>query len=162
MLQMKRLFLLIAFFACCGFLHAQVKVGQQAPEIILPGLTGDSVRLGDLKGKVVLVDFWASWCGPCRQNNPGLVKLYKKFQDKGFEILSISIDKKANDWKKAITTDNLSWTQANDDKGWEASSTLVYGVDAIPASFLVDKEGVIRAINADGEELEHKIRKLLK
>jgi len=159
---MKRIILLSSFIACCHLLQAQVKVGQPAPEIALPALSGDSVKLADLKGKVVLVDFWASWCGPCRQNNPGLVKLYKKFQEKGFEIVSVSIDKKAADWKKAVATDNLSWTQLNDNKGWEASSTLVYGVDAIPASFLVDKDGIIRAINADGDELEHKIRKLLK
>lgn len=143
-------------------LQAQVKVGQKAPEFALPGLNGDSVKLGDLKGKVVLVDFWASWCGPCRQNNPYLVRLYKKYQQKGFEILGVSIDKKDADWKKAINADQLPWTQVNDNKGWEASSTLVYGVDAIPASFLLDKDGVIRAINPEGNELENRLRKLLK
>jgi thiol-disulfide isomerase/thioredoxin len=121
-------FLLVGTLAA----KAQVKLGQKAPNIVLPAMNGDSVSLGDLKGKVVLVDFWASWCGPCRQNNPYLVKLYSRYQDKGFEILSVSIDKKSADWKKAVNTDNLKWIQVIDDKGWEASTTMVYGVDAIP------------------------------
>jgi len=156
-------FLLLALLLLGSIVSsAQVKVGQKAPDIILPALNGDSVSLGDLKGKVVLVDFWASWCGPCRQNNPNLVKLYSRYQDKGFEILSVSIDKKAADWKKAVNTDNLKWIQVIDDKGWEASTTLVYGVDAIPASFLIDKDGIVRAINPEGSDLDHKIKKLIK
>ena len=159
---MKSTILLVFLLVGSLALKAQVRVGQKAPNIILPAMNGDSVSLGDLKGKVVLVDFWASWCGPCRQNNPNLVKLYSRYQDKGFEILSVSIDKKSVDWKKAVSTDNLKWIQVIDDKGWEASTTMVYGVDAIPASFLIDKDGIIRAINPEGSELDHKIKKLIK
>jgi len=141
--------------------QAQVKKGQLAPAIMLPDMEGQPVSLDSLRGKVVLLDFWASWCGPCRANNPNLVMLYDKFRGKGFEILGVSIDKSKADWKKAIEKDGLSWLQVLDPGGWNAQSTEVYGVDAIPASFLIDKKGVIRGVNLDGRELEASIRKLL-
>lgn len=141
--------------------QAQVKKGQLAPAIMLPDMEGQPVSLDSLRGKVVLLDFWASWCGPCRANNPNLVMLYDKFRGKGFEILGVSIDKSKTDWKKAIEKDGLTWLQVLDPGGWNAQSTEVYGVDAIPASFLIDKKGVIRGVNLEGRELEASIHKLL-
>jgi peroxiredoxin len=143
-------------------LQAQVKKGQQAPDINLPGLSDTAISLSSLKGKVVLLDFWASWCGPCRHNNPNLVKLYQAYHDKGFEIFSVSLDKDKGDWKDAIRHDKLDWIQVVDQKGWYASSTIAYGVDAIPASFLLDRNGVVRAVNKEGRELEYEVGRLLK
>ena len=141
---------------------AQIKVGQPAPELSLPDLQGNRVSLSALKGKLVLIDFWASWCGPCRQNNPHLVRLYRKYHDKGLEIYGISIDDNPEAWKKAVSQDKLTWIQVNDIKGWDAPSAILYGVDAIPASCLIDREGVVRKINAVGWDLESEIKKCLK
>jgi peroxiredoxin len=143
-------------------LFSQMRPGQTAIELSLPDLNGQSVSLTSLKGKVVLIDFWASWCGPCRHNNPRLVKLYNKYHDKGLEIYGISLDEDAEDWKKAVHHDKLSWIQVIDDKGWAATSASSYGVDMIPSSFLIDKQGVIRAMNMEGPELETSVKDLLK
>jgi thiol-disulfide isomerase/thioredoxin len=152
------LLLLIAVFS--GF--SQIKSDQPAPELSLPDGNGNTVLLSGLKGSVVLIDFWASWCGPCRMNNPHLVKLYGKYHQKGLEILSVSLDANNEAWKAAIGQDGLTWLQVNDDKGWNAASAATYGVNSIPASFLVDKNGVIRAVNLVGWQLESKIKTLLK
>lgn len=150
---------LVVFFT--SPLYSQAKKGMPAPEIRLPDTSGAAVSLHAMKGKVVLVDFWASWCRPCRQNNPALVDLHKKFKGKDFEILGVSIDKSKADWIRAIQKDRLTWPQVLDPGGWDAQSTANYGVDAIPASFLIDKEGVIRGVDLYGRELEGMIRKLL-
>jgi len=125
------------------------------------GLKGDSIKLSSLKGKVVLLDFWASWCGPCRISNRQLVKLYNKYKDKGFEIFGVSLDEEKGDWKKAITKDKITWLQAIDDRGWDAQSAIRWQVDAIPASFLINKNGDVVAINLEKNELEQKIKELL-
>jgi peroxiredoxin len=143
-------------------LFSQMKPGQTAADLSLPDLNGKLVSLSDLKGKVVLIDFWASWCGPCRHNNPHLVKLYNKYHGKGLEIYGVSLDENMNNWKKAVHHDKLAWIQVIDDKGWEAPSASSYGVDMIPSSFLIDRRGVIRTINAEGPELESSVRDLLK
>ncbi len=127
----------------------------------LPDIKGDSLRLSSMKGKVFLLDFWASWCGPCRYSNKNLVKLYGKYKDKGFEILSVSLDDKEREWKKAVKQDKITWLQIIDSRGWEARSAAKWQVDAIPASFLIDKNGNVVAINAEKQELENKIRELL-
>ena len=142
--------------------NAQVKVGQSAPEISLPGTNGNIINLSSLKGKVVLIDFWASWCGPCRRANPSVVKLYEKYKDKGFEVFGVSIDSKKNGWLKAIEHDKIKYTQVNDKDGWNAATAAKYGVDAIPATFLLNEEGVIVAVDAEGNDLEEKITALLK
>jgi peroxiredoxin len=142
-------------------LFSQMKPGLPAAELSLPDQNGKMVSLSDFKGKVVLIDFWASWCGPCRHNNPRLVKLYNKFHDKGLEIYGVSLDEDAESWKKAIHHDKLVWIQVIDDKGWAATSSATYGVDMIPSSFLIDKQGIIRTVNAEGPDLESSVRDLL-
>ena len=136
--------------------------GQTAADLTLPDLNGKMVSLSELKGKVVLIDFWASWCGPCIHNNPKLVKLYNKYHGKVLEIYGISLDEDMDSWKKAVRHDRLAWVQVIDDRGWDAASASKYGVDMIPSSFLIDRQGVIRSVNAEGPELENSVRDLLK
>ena len=127
----------------------------------LPDIKGDSLRLSSMKGKVFLLDFWASWCVPCRFSNKHLVKLYEKYKGKGFEIVGVSLDDNRNAWKKAVGKDKITWLQINDSKGWDAMSAAKWQVDAIPASFLIDRDGNVVSINAEKQELENKIRQLL-
>lgn len=158
---MKHVLVCILVCVCSSPVFAQAKRGVPAPEIRLPDTSGAAVSLHALKGKVVLVDFWASWCRPCRENNPALVDLHRKFKGKDFEILGVSIDKSKADWMRAIRYDGLTWPQVLDPGGWDAQSTANYGVEAIPASFLIDKQGIIRGVDLYGRELEGMIRKLL-
>jgi thiol-disulfide isomerase/thioredoxin len=108
-------------------------------------------------GKYVLIDFWASWCGPCRAENPNLVKVYNDFKDKGFDIFGVSLDTDRKSWLKAIKDDNLTWHHVSDLKGWENSAAQVYGVRAIPANVLLDKDGYIIGKNLRGEDLRKKL-----
>ncbi|WP_324678912.1 TlpA disulfide reductase family protein [Hymenobacter sp. GOD-10R] len=136
-------------------------VGQLAPEIKLAAPDGKKVALTSLRGKYVLVDFWASWCGPCRQENPKVIKLYEKYKDKGFEIYSISLDDSRDKWVKAIAADGLPWKQVSDLQGWKSVAGTAYGVDAIPQTFLIDPKGFIIARNLRGPDLEAKVASLL-
>jgi glutathione peroxidase-family protein len=141
--------------------QVQPNITDSRLDFSLPDLKGDSLQLSSMKGKVFLLDFWASWCVPCRFSNKNLVRLYEKYKDKGFEILGVSLDDNRNAWKRAVTKDRISWLQINDSKGWDATSAAKWQVDAIPASFLIDKNGNVVAINAEKKELEDKIRALL-
>ena len=118
---MKNIFIAVALTCAVYSVNAQVKIGQMAPEISLPDTKGNTINLSSLKGKVVMIDFWASWCGPCRRANPSVVRLYEKYKDKGLEVYGVSIDSKKNDWIKAIQHDKITYTQVNDDGGWQSS-----------------------------------------
>lgn len=135
-------------------------VGQSAPEIKLPTPEGTEVALSSLKGNYVLIDFWASWCGPCRRENPNVVKVYNKYHDKGFEIFSVSLDRDKDSWVAAIEKDGLTWTHVSDLKFWQSVAAKKYGINSIPATLLLDKEGKIIAKNLRGEALEEKLAEL--
>lgn len=132
-----------------------------ADDIALPTAAGDTVKLSSLRGKVVLIDFWASWCGPCRVSNKQLVKIYPKYKDKGFEILGVSLDENAAQWKKAVGKDKISWLQVNDNGGWDAKTVQAWQISAIPTSFLVDKDGRLIGMDLPPKELEKALEALL-
>jgi len=134
--------------------EASLMIGGVAPDIKLNGPDGKPVSLSSLRGKVVLIDFWASWCGPCRRENPNVVKMYQKYKDQGFEIFGVSLDNDANRWKGAIQTDGLTWFHGSDLMGWKSKPAQMYQVHSIPATFLLDKQGKIIAKGLRGAELE--------
>ena len=139
-----------------------VKVGTLAPDFVEKDVTGKQVRLSQFRGSYVLIDFWASWCGPCRQDNPNVVKLYNRFRDKNFAVLGVSLDKPEGKaaWLKAIKDDGLTWPQVSDLKGWQSGVPKLFGVRAIPQNFIIDPEGKIIAANLHGEELHRFVEKL--
>lgn len=131
-----------------------VQVGQPAPQFTINGVDGKPVKLADFKGKYVMLDFWASWCMPCRQENPNVVKAYQTYKDKNFTILGISLDKDPVAWKNAIAADKLTWAQASDLKDFDSPTAVLYAIEAIPSSFIIDPTGKIVAKNLRGAELE--------
>ncbi len=135
--------------------------GAMAPEINLTTPEGETLALSSLRGKVVLIDFWASWCGPCRRENPAVKAIYEKYKDKGFEIYGVSLDNNATQWKAAIAKDGLTWKHVSDLKGWKSSASQLYGVRSIPATFLLDKEGRIYKSGFRSHELEGLLQQLL-
>jgi peroxiredoxin len=139
-----------------------IAIGQPAPEIALPDTTGQVVKLSSMKGKYVLVDFWAKWCGPCRQENPNVVRVYHKFKDKGFTVFGVSLDRKKDDWIRAIGEDKLDWTHVSDLKYWQSEAAKTYNITGIPFSVLLDPNGVIIAKNLRGPALEKKLAEVFK
>ncbi|MGE5393345.1 MAG: redoxin domain-containing protein [Candidatus Saccharibacteria bacterium] len=135
-------------------------VGKEAPDFTMNDPQGKPIQLSSLRGKVVMIDFWASWCGPCRQENPNVVKLYQQYHDKGFEILGVSLDRTKEDWEKAIKDDQLSWLHVSDLQYWQNSAAQLYAVNAIPQTYLLDQQGKIIAKGLRSEELAAKLMEL--
>ena len=135
-------------------------VGQEAPDIVLPDPSGKSTKLSDLRGKYVLIDFWAAWCKPCRQENPNVVRLYTQYNSKGFEVFGVSLDRSREDWIKAIADDRLNWTQVSDLLYINSAAAELYQIQAIPATYLIDPDGKIIAKDLRGPSLEAKLAEL--
>jgi len=138
----------------------KLAVGQVAPEISLPNPDGQVIPLSSLRGKYVLVDFWAKWCKPCRMENPNVVRMYNRFNKDGFEVYGVSLDRNKNDWLQAIEQDGLHWTQVSDLKFWNSEAAKIYNIKAIPFGILVDPEGVIIGKNLRGPALEKKLEEI--
>jgi thiol-disulfide isomerase/thioredoxin len=159
---MKQIIFILSALLVTAGAEAQLQPGNLAPEISLADNRDSAFNLSSLRGKIVLVDFWASWCVPCRAANPGVVRLYNKYKGQGFEVVGVSIDSKKGAWLSAIKKDRITYRQVNDPKGWYSKTAESYFVDEIPATFLLDKEGKLVAVNLEGRELERKVKELLK
>jgi peroxiredoxin len=137
-------------------------VGALAPDIALPGPDGDTIMLSSLKGRIVLLDFWATWCLPCREENPNLVNLHDRFSSKGFEIYQVSLDKSRASWLRGIEEDHLDWVHVSDLKMWESVVVSIYGLQGIPMNFLLDRDGRIIDKNLRGQMLEDKLTEIFR
>tara|TARA_B100000900_G_scaffold409007_1_gene424180 strand:- start:84 stop:1250 length:1167 start_codon:yes stop_codon:yes gene_type:complete len=139
-----------------------IGIGQPAPDLNFKDLNNQPLKLSSLKGKIVLLDFWASWCRPCRAENPHVVELYNKFKNQGFTVYSVSLDQKREQWINAINKDGLLWpNHVSDLLGWKSAAGAIYGINSIPQTFLIDRNGNIAAINLRGIDLEKKVKELL-
>ena len=137
-------------------------VGQTAPDFEMASVDGKKIKLSQFRGQYVLLDFWASWCAPCRQENPNLVKQYHAFKDKGFTIFGVSLDANKDLWLKAIKDDKLTWTHVSELKQWDSNIVKLYSIEGIPMSFLLDKQGKIIGKNLRAEQLSELLTKTLR
>ena len=138
-----------------------VAIGKPFIDITLNDTAGNPVSLSSLKGKYILLDFWASWCGPCRAENPNVVAAYNDFKDKGFDVYGVSLDKNKEKWIEGINQDGLVWTNVSDLKGWQCAARDDYGFNSIPHSVLINKNGIIIAKNLRGDELREKLEEVI-
>lgn len=155
------MFLAIGMVAGLGG-FAQPVLNELAPDIELPDQQGNTFALASLRGKMVLVDFWASWCGPCRVTNKNMKPVYEKYREAGFEIFAVSIDDDLKAWKKAIAADKISWKQVNQQGGWGAPIAKKWAIEQLPTSFLLDKEGKVLAIDPSHDQLNQLLATYLK
>ena len=168
--NLKRVVLIISITICAISANGQkYSVGEKAPNIVLNAPDGKEIKLSSLRGQMVLIDFWASWCAPCRKENPYIVQAYQKYKDvvfkngNGFTIFSVSLDMNQKAWEMAIQKDNMEWpAHVSDLKGWKGKAAELYDIQSIPASYLIDGEGRIVAVNVRGSELDAKLRKYKK
>ena len=142
-------------------LAVEPTIGDKYVDFTMNDVDGNSLQLSELEGKLILLEFWASWCGPCRAENPNLVKSYENYKDKGFEIFAVSLDAEKESWEKAIAKDNLPWKHVSDLAGDKNKASIIYGISGIPDNFLINSEGVIVARNVRGDVLNNKLKELL-
>src|SRR4030042_1114363 len=139
-----------------------VAIGQKAPDFTLNDVNGNPVSLSSKIGaKLLLIDFWAGWCNPCRQENPNVVRVYKEFNKKGFDVFGVSLDRTKDEWVEEIAADKMTWPQVSDLESWKTVAAKLYAVNAIPANFLLDENGIIIARNLRGEDLYNKVKEVL-
>ena len=138
----------------------RTEIGAVAPEMVLKTPQGEVIKLSDFRGKVTMIDFWASWCRPCRMENPNVVKVYNRYKDKGFEIFGVSLDQDGQKWIQAIAQDGLTWKHGSELRFWESSFVPSYNLDGIPMTYLLDENGVIIAKGLRGEQLEQKLKEI--
>ena len=149
---------ILLFVAITFSTYAQIKVGDKIPSVLLKSSNDKEINIASINGKYLLIDFWASWCAPCRAGNKKLVKLYNQLDTTKFEIIGISIDKDPTKWENAILKDKIKYLQLIEPNGFEAKSAVLFGVEALPSKFLFNKEGILISINPSEEELNKIIK----
>jgi peroxiredoxin len=149
----------IVLFFLCFDIQAQVKVGDTLPTFTLKNTHNEEISSTSLKNKYILIDFWASWCAPCRKGNKELVKLHKEIEASKFEIVGISVDTDIEKWKKAIEKDSIKFTQLHDPNGFDANTAILFGVEALPSHFFFDTKGVLITINPTMDDINNLIKK---
>jgi peroxiredoxin len=162
MLMIQKITLLVFLLGIGIHGQAQPKIGSVAPDIQLTNSNGEQVSLHSLRGKVVLVDFWASWCMPCRKSNRSIVPVYNRFKNKGFEIYGISLDQDTASWHKAVNTDRISWLQFNDRTDGASNTAAIWQIAFLPTSFLLNKKGEIVSVDPGAVELQKYLSQALK